>query len=51
MINKIEKYDEHWHEEDDLGAARGMFGWPLIVGCIFTALAVCAGSYWLDHSF
>ena len=34
---KQEEFNEHW--EDDLHAARGCYGWPVIVGCIFAALA------------
>jgi len=44
-----EKYDEHW--EDDLHAARGVFGYPLIIGCMLTALMVIAASYLLDRLF
>jgi len=41
--NKQEEFHEHW--EDDLHAARGCFGWPLIAGCAITALAVWWGLF------
>lgn len=44
-----EEYENHW--EDDQKAARGCFGWPLIIGCILTSLIVVGVSYWLDTSF
>lgn len=48
MSEKQEEFHEHW--EDDLKAARGVFGWPLIVGCILTSLIAVGTSYWLDAS-
>ncbi len=40
---KIEEHEHHW--KDDLGAARGVFGWPLIIGGILTVLIIAAASY------
>ena len=46
---KKEEYHEHW--EDDLKAARGVYGYPLILSCILSFLIVVGISYWLDASF
>lgn len=41
MIDKEqEEYNKHWYEEDDLKAARGMFGLPLMVGLVIVGLLV-----------
>lgn len=33
-----EEYEEHWNK--DMKAARGIFGWPLLVSVIFLGLLV-----------
>lgn len=49
MSEKSEEYNKHW--EDDLHAARGIFGYPLIIGCILSLLIVVGVSWLVDHSF
>lgn len=46
---KQEEYENHW--KDDLHAARGCYGWPLVVGCILSFSTVCGASYLLDRLF
>jgi len=48
---KQEEYHDRWYEEDDLKAARGCYGWPLIVGCILSASIVCGVLYWISGFF
>lgn len=40
---KREKFHEHW--EDDLHAARGVFGLPLMVGSVIVGLVVWWGLF------
>lgn len=46
---RTEDHEQHWN--GDLKAARGVFGWPLIAGCILSFLIVVGISYLLDSSF
>ena len=41
--NKPEEFHEHW--EDDLNAARGVFGLPLMVGSVIVGLVVWWGLF------
>lgn len=40
---KIEDHEQHWN--DDLNAARGVFGWPLIISWVLIALIAAGASY------
>lgn len=46
---KSEEYHKHW--EEDLKAARGIFGYPLIIGCILSFWIVVGVSWLVDASF
>lgn len=48
---KREEFHDHRSGEDDLRAARGVFGWPLVVGCILSFLIVVGVSWLLDSPF
>lgn len=40
MSDKMEDHNKHWHEKDDLNAARGIFGWPLIGSIVFIVVII-----------
>lgn len=42
---KIEDHEEHWDEEDDLRAARGIFGLPLMISSVIVVLVVWWGLF------
>lgn len=47
----IEKYEKHWYQEDNMKPARGVFGWPLVAGCVSTFWIVVGVSWLLDNVF
>lgn len=46
---RTEDHEQHWNS--DLKAARGVFGWPLVAGCLSTFLIVVGVSWLLDNLF